>query len=199
MARILDISRTAIKLIENGSTKYPSKKVLKNLSSYLNKPEIEVMSRILFTDVNFDKQSTDKLCSYRYLTHMYLEGWNIDQAPYRYFVSENYYHDFEGRIIKKRQPKNIAIVSGFTQFLSRIDDFKSANDALVYMGDAMAIASSVLDEFRNVHIIFDYNNIDQKQKFEYFRNLQYRTRSFGIIFILYDASKDQIIDEVKYK
>lgn len=199
MAKILDISRTAIKLIENGSTKYPSKKVLHNLSSFLNKPEIEVMLRILFTEVNLDDQTSDKLCIYRYLTHMYLEGWNIDQAPYRYIISEDYYHEFDGRIIKKRQPKNIAIVTGFARFLSRIDDVKSANDALVYMGDAMAIVSSVLDEFRNVHIIFDYNNKEQKQKFGYFRNLQYRTHSFGIRYILYDAIKDQVIDEVKYK
>ena len=36
MAKLLDISRTAIKLIENGSTKYPSKKVLHNLEKFLN-------------------------------------------------------------------------------------------------------------------------------------------------------------------
>ena len=48
MAEILDISRTAIKLIENGSTKYPSKKVLHNLSTYLKQSELEVMSEILF-------------------------------------------------------------------------------------------------------------------------------------------------------
>ena len=50
MAELLDISRTAIKLIENGSTKHPSKKVLHNLASFLNKTEIDVMTQILFDE-----------------------------------------------------------------------------------------------------------------------------------------------------
>ena len=36
MAKILDISVTALKLIENGSTKFPSEKVLKKICEYTN-------------------------------------------------------------------------------------------------------------------------------------------------------------------
>ena len=81
MAEILDISRTAIKLIENGSTKYPSKKVLHNLSIYLNQSELDVMTKILFTDKILGDKSTNENFIRSYLTYMYLEGWNINDHP----------------------------------------------------------------------------------------------------------------------
>ena len=70
MAEILDISRTAIKLIENGSTKYPSKKVLHNLAIYLNQSELDVMAKILFTDKSLDDKSSDEYFVCSYLTYM---------------------------------------------------------------------------------------------------------------------------------
>ena len=41
MAKILEISVTAIKLIENGDTKFPSGKVLKKLCEYTDSSPIE--------------------------------------------------------------------------------------------------------------------------------------------------------------
>ena len=105
MAEILDISRTAIKLIENGSTKYPSKKVLHNLSTYLKQSELEVMSEILFEDKTLNKDISSNALIYHYLTYMYLEGWNIECSPYVYQVTENYKLEFDGKIVKKREPK----------------------------------------------------------------------------------------------
>lgn len=86
MAEILSISRTAIKLIENGSTKYPSKRVLHNLSVYLNQSKFDVMAKILFTDKSLDDKSSDEYFVCISLTHMYLEGWNINDYPYVYPV-----------------------------------------------------------------------------------------------------------------
>ena len=198
MAKILDISRTAIKLIENGSTKFPSKKVLHNLSEYLNKPEIEVMSKILFDDVDLDNETSDVFFMCRYLTHMYLDGWNIDCAPYIYQFARNYQLEFDARIIKKRQPKNVVIVVKYDCFLVRLDDVESVEDAQGYMGDMLSIIMAVLDDFRGVHIVFDYNDDQQRQKFEYSKIINYRKIGFNIKFILFDAIKNTIIDEVTY-
>lgn len=199
MAEILDISRTAIKLIENGSTKYPSKKVLHNLSTYLKQSELEVMSEILFEDKTLNKDISSNALIYHYLTYMYLEGWNIECSPYVYQVTENYKLEFDGKIVKKREPKNNIIVAKYDRFLIRLENIKSVSDAQVYMGDMLSVIMSVLDDFRSVHIIFDYNDIHQRQMFEYFKNINYRKIGFNIKFIIFDSIRDSVVEEIIYK
>lgn len=199
MAEILDISRTAIKLIENGSTKYPSKKVLHNLSTYLKQSELEVMSEILFEDKTLTKDISSNALIYHYLTYMYLEGWNIECSPYVYQVTENYKLEFDGKIVKKREPKNNIIVAKYDRFLIRLENIKSVSDAQVYMGDMLSVIMSVLDDFRSVHIIFDYNDIHQRQMFEYFKNINYRKIGFNIKFIIFDSIRDSVVEEIIYK
>lgn len=199
MAKILDISRTAIKLIENGSTKFPSKKVLHNLSEYLDKSQIEVMSKILFTDIDLDNEPLDEYFMCRYLAHMYLDGWNIDCAPYIYQVTRNYQLEFDGRIIKKRQPKNVIIVTKYDRFLVRLDDVESIDDVQGYMGDMLSIIMAVLDDFRSIHIVFDYNDAQQRQKFECFKNINYRKIGLNIKFLIFDAIQNSVIEEITYK
>jgi Predicted transcriptional regulators len=199
MAEILDISRTAIKLIENGSTKYPSKKVLHNLSTYLEQSELEVMSEILFEDKTLNKDISSNVLIYHYLTYMYLEGWNIECSPYIYQVTENYKLEFDGKIVKKREQKNNIIVAKYERFLIRLENIKSVSDAQVYMGDMLSVIMSVLDDFRSVHIIFDYNDIHQRQMFEYFKNINYRKIGFNIKFIIFDSIRDSVVEEIIYK
>lgn len=199
MAEILDISRTAIKLIENGSTKYPSKKVLHNLSTYLKQSELEVMSEILFEDKTLNKDISSNALIYHYLTYMYLEGWNIECSPYIYQVTENYKLEFDGKIVKKREPKNNIIVAKYDRFLIRLENIKSVSDAQVYMGDMLSVIMSVLDDFRSVHIIFDYNDIHQRQIFEYFKNINYRKIGFSIKLIIFDSIRDSVVEEIIYK
>lgn len=199
MAELLDISRTAIKLIENGSTKYPSKKVLHNLAIYLRQSENEVMMNILFTGKELENKFSDDYFVCSYLTHMYLEGWNIECSPYIYKVTENYKLEFDGRIVKKRQPKNVVIVAKYNRFLVRLDDVESIEDAQGYMGDMLSIIIAVLDDFRSVHIVFDYNDDQQRQKFEYFKNINYRKIGVTIKFIIYNSVRDEVIEESIYK
>ena len=111
---------------------------------------------------------------------MYLEGWNIECSPYVYQVTENYKLEFDGKIVKKREPKNNIIVAKYDRFLIRLENIKSVSDAQVYMGDMLSVIMSVLDDFRSVHIIFDYNDIHQRQMFEYFKNINYRKIGFNI-------------------
>ena len=130
---------------------------------------------------------------------MYLDGWNIERSPYIYKVTENYKLEFDGRIVKKRQPKNVVIVAKYNRFLVRLDDVESIEDAQGYMGDMLSIIIAVLDDFRSVHIVFDYNDDQQRQKFEYFKNINYRKIGVTIKFIIYNSVRDEVIEEIIYR
>lgn len=199
MAEILDISRTAIKLIENGTTKYPSKKVLHNLSVYLKQTEHEVMMNILFTDKDLSKDVSNDLLVYHYLTYMYLEGWNIECSPYIYQVTESYKLEFDGKIVKKREPKNSIIVAKYDRFLIRLENIKSVSDAQVYMGDMLSVIMSVLDDFRSVSILFNANDKKQCMIFDLFTNVKYRKIGFNIELILFDSITEKNIFKITFK
>lgn len=199
MAEILNISRTAIKLIENGSTKYPSKKVLHNLSVYLKQSEHEVMMNILFTDKDLRNDTSSNLLVYHYLTYMYLEGWNIECSPYIYQVTESYKLEFDGKIVKKREPKNSIIVAKYDRFLIRLENIKSVSDAQVYMGDMLSVIMSVLDDFRSVSILFNANDKKQCMIFDLFTNVKYRKIGFNIELILFDSITEKNIFKITFK
>ena len=187
MAKILDISRTAIKLIENGSTKYPSKKVLHNLANYLNQSEIDVMAKILFTDIPLDDKSSGEYFICSYLTYMYLEGWNINDHPYIYPVWQGKSIEFEGRITKKRQPKNTMIVATYQSELYRFKKVSSKEDALGYIGDFVSKLMTVLDEFRGVILLFNGLDEYECQVFNIFKELKLNRTTFDFEIILYDS------------
>ncbi|PST39446.1 hypothetical protein C7U55_10035 [Faecalibacillus faecis] len=187
MAELLDISRTAIKLIENGSTKHPSKKVLHNLASFLNKTEIDVMTQILF-DENSENFDENELFVRHYLTYMYLEGWNIVDHPYVYPIWNGYSIEFEGKIIKKRQPKNIVIVSSYKKELYRITEVKNRMDALGYVGDLVSKLMQVIDPYRGVKLIFNAENQEEKKAFYCISEVQMSHKGFNVEVVLYDKN-----------
>lgn len=185
MAKLLDISRTAIKLIENGSTKYPSKKVLHNLSSFLNKDEIDVMSNILF-DCNIESIDENESFIRHYLTYMYLNGWNIVEHPYVYPIWNDYSLEFDGKIIKKRQPKNIVIISSFKKELFRIKEVKNKMDALGYVGDFVSKLMQVIEPYRGVKVIFNASIKEEKMAYDYITEVQMNNKGFNVEVVLYD-------------
>ena len=187
MAELLDISRTAIKLIENGSTKHPSKKVLHNLASFLNKTEIDVMTQILF-DENSENFDENELFVRHYLAYMYLEGWNIVDHPYVYPIWNGYSIEFEGKIIKKRQPKNIVIVSSYKKELYRITEVKNRMDALGYVGDLVSKLMQVIDPYRGVKLIFNAENQEEKKAFYCISEVQMSHKGFNVEVVLYDKN-----------
>ncbi|WP_296880063.1 helix-turn-helix transcriptional regulator [Thomasclavelia sp.] len=187
MAELLDISRTAIKLIENGSTKHPSKKVLHNLASFLNRTEIDVMTQILF-DENSENFDENELFVRHYLTYMYLEGWNIVDHPYVYPIWNGYSIEFEGKIIKKRQPKNIVIVSSYKKELYRITKVKNRMDALGFVGDLVSKLMQVIDSYRGVKLIFNAENQEEKIAFDCISEVQMSHKGFNVEVVLYDKN-----------
>lgn len=196
MAEILDISRTAIKLIENGSTKYPSKKVLHNLAIYLNQSELDVMAKILFTDKSLDDKSSDEYFVCSYLTHMYLEGWNINDHPYVYPIWQGKSIEFDGRITKKRQPNNIMIVTTFKRELFRIKEIKNEDDALTYIGDLMSKLMTILDKYKGVVLLFNAENTIESNTFSLFSSMNTSMRRFNMNLVLF-SSESGIVDKKK--
>lgn len=194
MAEILDISRTAIKLIENGSTKYPSKKVLHNLSVYLNQSELDVMAKILFTDKSLDDKTSDEYFVCSYLTHMYLEGWNIVNYPYKCEVNRNLHYEFDGKIKKKREPKNIVIVTTFKRHLYRITKVTNEDEAMGYIGDLASSVMSILEPFRRVHLLFDAENENEVEIFNMVSKIRYNSKLwFEIEVVLFNRLDAKII------
>lgn len=191
MAKILDISRTAIKLIENGSTKYPSKKVLHNLVNFLNSNEIEVMTQILF-DEPLEYLNENELFVHHYLAYMYLEGWNIVEHPYVYTIWHGYCIEFDGKIIKKRQPKNIVIVTSYKKELLRITEVKNKMSALGYFSDLVSKLMQVGDPYRGVKIIFNAEIEEDKIAFGYISEVKMSHKGFNVEAILYDKNIGEI-------
>lgn len=187
MADLLDISRTAIKFIENGSTKHPSKKVLHNLASFLNITEIDVMIQILF-DENLENFDENELFVRHYLAYMYLEGWNIVDHPYVYPICNGYSIEFDGKIIKKRQPKNIVLVSSYKKELYRITEVKNRMDALGFVGDLVSKLMQVIDSYRGVKLIFNAENQEEKIAFDCISEVQMSHKGFNVEVVLYDKN-----------
>ena len=198
MARILNISRTAIKLIENGVTKFPSKKVLSNIATYLDQPEIDVMAEILFTDIDLSDKKSSEYFVCHYLTHRYLEGWNITAYPFIFQLSYNYCNLFDAKITKKRETQNIWIVTTFQRELYRIEEVTSRLEALGFIGDLVSKLMAVLERFRGVQVLFDYNNKEDRDAYEIFEKLDFNGRnSYRMTLCLYDVTKDEIVKELR--
>ena len=194
MAEILDISVTAIKLIETGTTKFPSDKVLANLARFLNVSDLDVIMGILFSEeVN---RLHENYLGFRYISYMYLQGYNVDQAPYVYTVHKNVTRYFDGKLIKKRDNKNVVLVTNYEKYLYRIKEINDDFDAHEYIADIISLTLSVLDDFRYLHILFDGNNAEHRRVFDLIKEIRFKKWSFDLYAVLFDTIEDQVIEEV---
>lgn len=193
MAEILDISVTAIKLIETGSTKFPSDKVLANLARFLNIRDIDVIMGILFNEEV--SRAHENYLGFRYISYMYLQGYNVDQAPYIYQVFGKVTRDFDGRLIKKRDNKNIVLVTNYEKYLYRIEEINDDRDAHEYISDLISLALSVLDDYKYLHILFDANNTEHRRVFNLIKEIRIKKWSFDLYAVLFDAIEGQVVEE----
>lgn len=194
MAEILDISVTAIKLIETGTTKFPSDKVLANLARFLNVSDLDVIMGILFSEeVN---RLHENYLGFRYISYMYLQGYNVDKAPYIYTVHKKITRDFDGKLIKKRDNKNVVLVTNYEKYLYRIKEINDDFDAHEYVADIISLTLSVLDDFRYLHILFDGNNAEHRRVFDLIKEIRFKKWSFDLYAVLFDTLEDQVIEEV---
>lgn len=195
MAKILDISVTAIKLIETGTTKFPSEKVLQKLCEYTNSDPIEVIMGVLFTEEDIQKRPF--VC--RYLAHMYLEGWNIKENPYIIKLTKNLNRVFDAKIIKKRENKNVVIVASCDRFFERLslDEIIEDHNIYGYIGDAVSLTMSIMEPFRGLHILFNDRDEKQVELFNLFEENTFHQVNFTIELKLFNAVNGEIVSSKK--
>lgn len=190
-----DISTTSVKLIEKGTTKMPSKKLLETISNYLNIEQLDVITNILFEDNN---DSNTNYCIQRYLAYMYINGWNVKDSPYIFdygWKPNVNIVTFGGRIVKKREPKNIVIVSEYNKHKIRDFDVESKETAFTYLNDLLSVMMGIDDYFRRFSLVFDCCSKEEKYTFQYFKQkIDYRIK-FKIDVVLFDSKEGKIIDQ----
>ncbi len=193
MAGILNVSVNAVKLIENGSTKYPGKKVLTKLCEYKNQDALDVVYEILFCDEGVDINSSRYLAC-RYLAYMYLEGWNIDKSPYISPGRTLKIHEFDGKISRKGKLKDVVIVSTFERHLYRIKKIESEEDVLPYIGDVVSFLMSILEYYKDAHLLFDSRNDEQVRVYKLFVAERLSRADFGLYVALFNPDDGEVID-----
>ena len=168
MADILGISSQAIKMIENGSTKFPSKAVLDKLSDYLDKFPVAVASAIIFGEDDYEEDEQGYL-SCRYLSYKYINGWNLDEVPIELqYRTESVL--FSGKISKRREPKNTSIIIEFSEFVGSDADDLSLEGAYDILATIMTIVAQNKESFRRVEVLFDINDYHDINAFDMLEN-----------------------------
>lgn len=191
MAKKMNISVTALKLIENGTTKFPSDKLLENICEYTKSSQNDVIMHILFDEEDIK----NRYLACRYLAYMYLLGWNITVSPFELHLTENYMRTFDAKIIKKRENKNIVIVTSCNRFFERIsiNDVLEDKNFIGYLGDAVSLTLSIMDSFRGLHILFDNKDEKQHQMYDLFEKEKYHHLDFYIDVVLFDPDRSEVI------
>lgn len=195
MAKILEISVTAIKLIENGDTKFPSGKVLKKLCEYTDSSPIDVMTNIMFGDEN-DPEKDDTYLIHRFLAYMHLEGWNIESYPYIVPLMGTATRTFDAKITKKRANKNVQVICSYDRFLVRLsmDEVLEYKNTIGYISDAVALILAIMEPFKGLIILFDPNDEKQKEMFDLFDENIYCHVDFNIDMVLFDPVNGEILN-----
>ncbi len=197
MAKILDISVTAIKLIETGATKFPSEKVLQKLCEYTNSDPIEVMMHILFRE----KEIELRCCLCKYLAYMYLQGWNIvtdldDKKTHHPKIST-----YDAKIVKKRENKNVVYTVRIERYLRPFSMMSSMlkNENFDLVTFIAMKAMRIQEPFRGLHILFDCSVEKEKELFESLSSNEYKHIDFYVDAILFDSNKGEIVDSKRVK
>lgn len=197
MADILGISSQAIKMIENGSTKFPSKAVLDKLSDYLDKFPVAVGSAIIFGEDDYEEDEQGYL-SCRYLSYKYINGWNLDEVPIELqYRTESVL--FSGKISKRREPKNTSIIIEFSEFVGSDADDLTVDDAYDILATIMTIVAQNEESFRRVEVLFDINDYHDINAFDMLENLKIYRLPTDMVLILFDPNTGALCKEVNIK
>ena len=194
MADILGISSQAIKMIENGSTKFPSKAVLDKLSDYLDKFPVAVASAIIFGEDDYEEDEQGYL-SCRSLSYKYINGWILDEVPIELqYRTESVL--FSGKISKRREPKNTSIIIEFSEFVGSDADDLSLEGAYDILATIMTIVAQNKESFRRVEVLFDINDYHDINAFNMLENLKIYRLPTDLIIVLFEPNTGALCKEV---
>ena len=200
MAEILDVNINTIKQIEANKIKTPSNRVLDSFCDYLQEDRLTVITKILFRrdetiEVKDEYTISQANVLSRYMSYLYLEGWNVDQAPITYHTK--YLGDliYAGQLTKKREPNNKIVIESIGATYGKEIDYISNDEAIYYMTSSMA-AFFCIDEIRlkGIHTVFDVNMENHRKLFSIFKNLKLNKIPFNYQMVLFDSKNGKVLD-----
>ena len=197
MADILGISSQAIKMIENGSTRFPSKAVLDKLSDYLDKVPVAIASAIIFGDDDYKKDEQGYL-SCRYLAYKYINGWNLDEVPIE-LECRTESISFSGKISKRREPKNTSIIIEICEFIGSDPGDLTIEGAYDILATIMTIVAQNEESFRRVEVLFDINDYHDINAFDMLENLKIYRLPTDLVIVLFDPNAGSLCKEVNVR
>lgn len=197
MAEILGVSSQSIKMIENGSTNFPSQAVLEKLAEYLDKFPVEVASAIIFGEDDYERNEKGYL-SCRYLAYKYINGWNLDEVPIElHYRTESIL--FSGKISKRREPKNTSIVIEFSEFVGSHANDLSVEGAYDILATIMTIVVQNEESFRRVEVLFDIHDYHESAAFQMLESLNIYRLPTDMMIILFDPDTGAICKEINVR
>ena len=143
MAEILDVNINTIKQIEANKIKTPSNRVLDSFCDYLQEDRLTVITKILFRrdetiEIKDEYTISQANVLSRYMSYLYLEGWNVDQAPITYHTKDLGDLIYAGQLTKKREPNNKIVIESIGATYGKEIDYISNDEAIYYMTSSMA-------------------------------------------------------------
>lgn len=205
IAEYLDVNINTIKQIEANKIKTPSTRVLDSFCEYLKEDRLTVIHQILFSrdeTVDCDDEYTINQANVlsRYMSYLYLEGWNIDEAPITYHTKDIGDLTYAGQLTKKREPNNKIVVGSISASFDKNIDSISNDEAIYYITSSMA-AFFCIDEIslKGIHIVFDAEDKNQTKLFKIFKNLNLNKIPFNFQMVLFHSIDGKVLDTKELK
>ena len=189
----------ADKLEVNVNTiKTPSNRVLDKFCEYLNEDRLTVINKIIFNKTycedDYLNEQSDVLS--KYMSYLYLQGWNIDIVPAVYHTRDIGKLVYAGQLTKKREPNNKIVVASIGAEYDENVDHISNDEAIYYITSSMA-AFFCIDEIslKGIHIVFDAQRSSHVSLFNIFKNLKLNKIPFNYQMILFDSKNGTLEDK----
>lgn len=199
MAEILNISLATVKKIESGSTEYPSSKVLKSLSNYLNKNQVEILQELHFEKKDL-KQYEDNGGEYidllqKYISLMSIEGWNINEYLPIKKMNEGNNEYFGAELSSRRVPSYNLIVDTAAKYISESMKINDSNVSRGLLSDLLLTLTQISCKVKAYYILFDANKYNDVEIYKNTKKIFIRNVKVKIKFVLFDGLRCEVVDE----
>lgn len=199
LADILDVNVNTIKQIETDKIKAPSIKLLDKICKYVDEDRITVLCDILFCHPYIEKATEYEITQAdviaRYMSYLYLNGWNVDIAPAVYQTKDIGEINFGGQLTKKREPNNKIVISSIAVKYNRDTSHIMNCEAIQFITNTMTMFLCVSEpRLRGIHVLFDYREPSHRSLFKVFKNLQLAKIPVNYQMILFEPIEGKIID-----
>lgn len=197
LANKLNVSIDSIKKIEGGSTKLPSSKLLNSIAEYEKVNSAQVMSRILFGDIDEEADELSKKVmklAFSYFAYMYLEGWNINSLFKELYVHDIGDRQFIGELSKKRDSNYKVLVDCVRRYQLREDLIDLKDYQINFFSNIFVTMISIEKKYKAMTILFDFNEEQEVKMFKVLKSFSSDQVKTQITYVLFDSVHYKIID-----